>query len=307
MKIKKIIRPRGVIPVFHLNGGIGNQLFGYAAGKAYSKANSTPVMFDLTDAGKGFTNHSSSIQALSLELNEAPSQSGLQRLENRVVNKFDRIFNQLTSRKLTSITNYRSHEIGYDATIFDKRNIRNFRGYYQSWKYVEAVHDCFPPSEVILKSPSEWFRKVSGSALVERPIFIHVRRGDYKKLSDTYGLLSSDYYATALEKVRSFLPENPIWVVSDDIDEAREHISSVLTFDTNWVNPPLGSDPVESLVLMSFGAANIIGNSTFSWWSAMLNRNSVVTVAPQKWFKGMSDPKELYPPNWLRVPSSWEN
>ena len=302
-----MIRPGGVIPVFHLSGGIGNQLFGYAAGKAYSKANSIPVMFDLSDAGKGFTNHGSSIQALSLELNIAPSQSKLQRLENRVVNKFDRIFNRVTSKNLASFTNYRSHEIGYDAALLDKRFISNFRGYYQSWKYVEAVHESFPPRELILNSPSEWFRKLSELALVEKPIFIHVRRGDYKKLSDTYGLLSSDYYATSLEKVRGFLPNNPIWVISDDINEARILLASELPIETTWVDPPVGNDPVESLVLMSFGAANIIGNSTFSWWSAMLNRDSVVTVAPQKWFKSMSDPKELYPPKWLCVPSSWEN
>lgn len=175
-----MIRPGGVIPVFHLSGGIGNQLFGYAAGKAYSKANSIPVMFDLSDAGKGFTNHGSSIQALSLEINIAPSQSRLRRLENRVVNKFDRIFNRLTSKKLASFTNYRSNEIGYDAALLDKRFIRNFRGYYQSWKYVEAVHESFPPRELILNSPSEWFRKLSELALVEKPIFIHVRRGTIK-------------------------------------------------------------------------------------------------------------------------------
>ena len=83
-----MIRPGGVIPVFHLSGGIGNQLFGYAAGKAYSKANSIPVMFDLSDVGKGFTNHGSSIQALALDLDVAPRKSYFQRLIKRGFNKF---------------------------------------------------------------------------------------------------------------------------------------------------------------------------------------------------------------------------
>jgi hypothetical protein len=307
MNAKKIFGVRSQSPIFHLNGGIGNQLFVYAAGKAFSKSNNTPVKFDLSDVGKGFTNHGSSIQALALDLDVAPSKSHFQRLAKRVFNKFHRAFYKLTSRKLISISSYQSYEIGYDSALFKKQFARNIRGYYQSWKYVEAVYEIFPRREAILKSPSKWFYDLRELALVECPIILHVRRGDYKKLSNTYGLLSSDYYKTAVERVRVFLPENPIWVISDDIDEAKVLLSSVLPIDTIWVDPPLGTDPVESLVLMCFGSANIIGNSTFSWWGAMLNRNSVVTVAPQKWFKNLIDPKDLYPPNWLQVPSSWES
>ena len=295
------------IPVFFLNGGIGNQLFGYAAGKAYSQINNTPVKFDLSDVGKGFTNHGSSIQVLSLEIEIAPSKSKFQRLTSRIFNKLNRLFFKLTGIKPISINNYSSHEIGYDAEILEKRFIRSARGYFQSWKFVEIAKEIFPPGDSILKTPSRWFSNMSGLAKIENPIMVHVRRGDYKKLSDTYGLLSAGYYVAALEKVRNVLPLNPIWVFSDNIDEAKAILSPVFPIETNWVKPPLDSDPVESLVLMSFGAANIIGNSTFSWWSAMLNKNSVVTISPQKWFKGMNDPKDLYPQSWTLVPSTWEN
>ena len=307
MKIKKIFGVRSQSPIFHLNGGIGNQLFVYAAGKAFSKSNNIPVKFDISDVGKGFTNHGSSIQALSLDLDVAPRKSYFQRLIKRGFNKFHQAFYKLTARKLFSTSSYQSHEIGYDSALFNKRFARNIRGYFQSWRYVETVFEVFPQRETILNSPSKWFHDISGLALVECPIILHVRRGDYKRLSDTYGLLSSDYYTTALARVRFFLPENPIWVISDDINEARVLLSSVLPLDTSWVDPPLGTDPVESLILMCFGSANIIGNSTFSWWGAMLNKNSAVTVAPQKWFKSLIDPKDLYPPHWLQVPSSWES
>jgi hypothetical protein len=307
VKINFFLKKQRSSPVFHLSGGIGNQLFGYAAGKAYSRANNKTVRFDLSDIGKGFTNHGSSINALSLDLEIASNKSSFQKFQIRVFNKCDRIIYRFTGKKLPSLFNYYSHEIGFDEVLLEKKHKIHFRGYFQSWKYVETVFDVFPPSEKILNQPSEWFQNMSSLAIHTKPIIIHVRRGDYKKLANTYGLLSKDYYSAALSLTRDYLPDNPIWILSDDLDDARKILQSTLPNESYWISPPLGTDPVESLVLMSFGAANIIGNSTFSWWGAMLNRHSKITVAPEKWFKGMADPKHLYPQGWRLVPSSWEN
>ncbi len=307
MKINFLLSGQASTPIFHLNGGIGNQLFGYAAGKAYSHANNKLVRFDLSDIGKGFTNHGSSIEALSLNLEIAPNKTSFQKFQRRVFNKCDRILYKYTRKKLPSSANYYSHEIGFDNILLSKKSKKYFWGYFQSWRYVESILQIFPPSDKILKKPSEWFQNLSSLALRDKPIIIHVRRGDYKKLSGTYGLLSREYYASALNTVRGYLPKNPIWVFSDDLNEAKEILHSVLPIDANWIDPPQGTDPVESLILMSFGAGNIIGNSTFSWWGAMLNRHSVVTVGPKKWFRGMSDPIDLYPKSWILVPSDWED
>ena len=307
MKIKTLLRSQTNTSIFHLNGGIGNQLFGYAAGKAYSHANNKLVKFDLSDIGKGFTNHGSSIEALSLNLEIAPKKTNFQKLQRRFLNKCDRILYKYTRKKLFSISNYHSHEIGFDNFLLSKKSKKNFWGYFQTWRYVESIIQIFPPSDEILKKPSRWFQNLSLLALHDRPIIIHVRRGDYKKLSDIYGLLGMEYYSSALKTVREHLPNNPIWIFSDDLNEAREILQPVLPIDANWISPPEGTDPVESLVLMSFGAGNIIGNSTFSWWGAMLNRHSVVTVAPKKWFRGMADPKDLFPKSWILVPSVWED
>jgi hypothetical protein len=307
MKIKHALSFISKTPTFYLTGGVGNQLFGYAAGKAYSKHNGIPVKFDVSEIGKGFTKRESSIEALSLEFEIAKSKSYLQKLLNRIFNRFGRLFFEITGKKPLSIFNYWSAEIGYDPKLLSQRFKHNFRGYYQSWKYVDSVFECFPTRELILKNPSQWFHVMSELALTTNPIVIHVRRGDYTKLSETYGLLSSEYYVIALQKVRGLMIENPIWVFSDDIEEAKKVLSNVVPSDTQWITPPSDSDPVESMVLLAFGGANIIGNSTFSWWGAMLNRNSTLTVAPQKWFRSMNDPLDLYPQTWIQVNSTWED
>jgi hypothetical protein len=57
---------------------------------------------------------------------------------------------------------------------------------------------------------------------------------------------------------------------------------------------------------MSLASANVIANSTFSWWAAALNQNKGFVVAPDKWFRGLEDPKDLIPPDWILVKSQWE-
>jgi hypothetical protein len=292
--------------VFYLTGGIGNQLFTFAAGKAFSQINKRNVIFDLTDAGKGYTNHRSSILSLNLELVVSPSKPWLYQFFSKVRNRLSRTFKKFTQKKHSSHANYISYEIGYDPKLFQMEKARNVRGYFQSWRYFEIAGQSFRSSKDLLIRPSQWYLETCALAEETKPIFLHVRRGDYEQLSDTYGLLDTKYYVDALVIVRKFLPNNPIWVVSDDIPEAEKLLASILPANTIWVNPSNSTDPVESLVLMSRGAGNIIANSTFSWWGAALNEKSLVTVAPKKWFKGMQDPEDLYPPDWLLVESSWQ-
>jgi hypothetical protein len=83
MKSKRALSFASKTSTFYLTGGIGNQLFGYAAGKAYSKHNDLRVKFDVSDVGKGFTKHESSIEALRLDFEVARSRSHVQKLAHR--------------------------------------------------------------------------------------------------------------------------------------------------------------------------------------------------------------------------------
>ena len=56
---------------------------------------------------------------------------------------------------------------------------------------------------------------------------------------------------------------------------------------------------------MSLGRAIIISNSSFSWWSAFLSKEASLILAPRKWFKGIQDPKDLLPPEWITLESDW--
>ena len=63
-----------------------------------------------------------------------------------------------------------------------------------------------------------------------------------------------------------------------------------------------GNDQFEDLCLMSLCNHNIIANSSFSWWSAFLNKNkNKRVIAPQMWYSEYKDLSDLYPQQWLQL------
>jgi hypothetical protein len=56
---------------------------------------------------------------------------------------------------------------------------------------------------------------------------------------------------------------------------------------------------------MSLCKANIISNSSFSWWGAWLNRNKEkIVIAPSKWYRNIiqnSEQIKNLPKSWLTI------
>ena len=293
--------PRKPVTV-KLVGGIGNQLFGYYAGLSLSKRLGESLRLDVTDSRMGLGAHKSSIEVLNL-----PGEFYSRAHDSSFVNQHFSRSTAWIKRKHPRLNLYSSYYVspvvGFDGKILEPNfSKRNIAGYFQSYRY----HDlCLNTSQMPeIKAPSAWFVEMRKRMKVSQVISLHVRRGDYKSLSSSFGLLSDDYYLRALKIAEEVVQDSECWVFTDEIKEAKSMLSK---FDKKivFIDPPPSSNPMESLLLMSYAKANIIANSTFSWWSAKLNHNRQLVVAPSKWFRDMEDPLDLYPVNWTLEESSW--
>jgi hypothetical protein len=180
------------------------------------------------------------------------------------------------------------------------------RGYYQTFEYAATVMSNPNFEKLELATSSEWYQRAAIAANNERPIMVHLRRGDYSRPENRdFGILHAEYFIAGVERIRRALgaTNNPIWVFSDDIKSAEDELMHAFP-SAIFIDPPSSANPAESLVLMSLGVGNVISNSTFSWWAAMLNPNAIV-VAPSRWFKNMAEPESLIPQTWLREESKW--
>lgn len=170
-------------------------------------------------------------------------------------------------------------------------------GYFQSSVWPKQVRAELLNLE--LKSKGSELMHLEGLAGKKHPIIIHVRRGDYKAES-SFGLLGSDYYKKSLEFLDKTLSNHPIWVFSDEEEEARRILDWIPEGRIKYISD-VDNSAAASLMAMRLGCAYVIANSTFSWWGAFLSRsNNPLVVAPDPWFTGQDDPPVLIPSEWIR-------
>ncbi len=181
-------------------------------------------------------------------------------------------------------------EIPYKKNMF-------LRGYFQSEKYFkhnrQEILDLFEPQQEV-----ERFLLKKYSNLIENKkcVSIHVRRGDYLKLSEFHAILGERYYDVARE---NFSSEHTFVFFSDDIEWCKQTFPG----DKNVFIEK--QDDVLDLYLMSKITNNIIANSSFSWWAAWLNEDeNKVVVCPKEWFGPRNQHlcrKDLTPDNWITI------
>ena len=272
-----------------LVGGLGNQFFGYFAGMAHSLTFKKKILFNLQNTNESL-NSLETINSLELPGNFT---------ELSVARSF-------TSKFLPNF--YVSPELGFDITILTNKKLKVICGYYQTFKYYEIFKQYFPEWEPKLKNESEYFKRVTKIVREENPFSIHLRRGDYRKLRDSFGLLSFNYYLDAVKSATQEFGESSILVFGDDHQENNLLKEELIRhgFRASVIHPPVSSPPMESLILMSMCRLNIIGNSTFGWWGARFNPNPLAVYIPSPWFKTLNEPRDLFPANWNASISSWE-
>jgi len=154
----------------------------------------------------------------------------------------------------------------------------------------------------------------------ERPIFLHVRRGDpnladkrgfkwaYVNLQDQHPVQPLEYYEKALKE---FPEDVPVIVFSDSIEWCKEQEffapDRFMFSESTDTHEDGALVPFVDLCLMTLCNGGITANSSLSWWGAFLQKDRTrKIVSPQMWFGpayDMHDTKDLVNPDrdWIRL------
>jgi len=134
----------------------------------------------------------------------------------------------------------------------------------------------------------------------EKTYFMHVRRGDYLQNDTISHLHNLDYYKEAHKKLLSDKINYRLYLFSDDIEWCKSQ-DFFKSLDIIYVDE---KDPINSLALMSeIKDGAIIANSTYSWMGAYLGcglkKNSV--IYPKKWNTDTNKSIDICPEEWIRI------
>ena len=293
-----------------LVGGLGNQLFGYFAGKYLEKVCGHQIRYLPSSQSDVFFSSRSSLRDLSVPEEEWFNPRKREALKIFVQKQSLRLRKFMPSSSSKGQTPFipfgafESEVIGFDPSLREVREGSLVHGYFQTYKYFDEVHETDHP-QLQLSQPSDWFIALSRRMQVENPVIIHARRGDYLNHATTIGVLDEEYYRQALNSLSSTRPEAAgVWLFSDDPIWAEKLALSLTGWQAEVISQPASSPAAEAMMLMTQSSALVISNSTFSWWAAKLGGGKRV-IAPNPWFVGQNEPTDLIPSSWERIDSVW--
>jgi hypothetical protein len=134
---------------------------------------------------------------------------------------------------------------------------------------------------------------------------IHARYGDYLTVKDNTGkykhvVVDEPYLKAAMKYITDNTGITKFKVFSDDIHLFQKRHGHLYDFEYS-TNTDEWSDMVE----MSWFHSQINSSSTFSWWSAWLNKNPDKVIITQKeWFNGNwmdLNVSDIVPETWIKL------
>ena len=298
-------------------GGLGNQMFQYAAGLALATRTGARLVLDTT-AFETYTLHRYGLDSwqisgtpgdvratiLPLALAARYGLHGVARLWKRQQGIFAWRWPSGRLPRYYREPFFPCDDAGWAALTAPVY----LDGYFQSPLYFSSITDLVR-REFQLAVPLSG--DAAGYAAAIRalpcPVAVHVRRGDYVSnahTTATHGLLGAEYYTAALEIMDRLTAGAAHYVVfSDDLDAALPLFSDRPVLAIRHTGPVL---PHTDLTLMQLCQHHIIANSSFSWWGAWLNPSpQKQVIAPRLWFSRATlrtqPVHDLFPAGWMQI------
>ncbi len=280
--------------VVKIKGGLGNQMFQYAAGRSLAKRLGTKLLLDIRTYTHSY-NRQFGLNNFQIDASIA-TQDELTRWPD-----WTRKTSEWLQRVGIHTRRFRELQSSFDPGWSNLDDETYLEGYFASERYFSSIKDTLV-SEFQLSTPlSEENQQIANIAHESESVMVHVRRGDYvenRKVSEKYGPCTSKYYERAIELLSNNVRDPQFMVFSDDLDWARKNIyfpGQPIFVEGNNERPEV------DIYLMTQGKNHIIANSTFSWWGAWLktNKNGIV-ICPSPWFENKKY-QDIYSQNWIKV------
>lgn len=290
--------------VTNILGGLGNQMFQYACGRALSLRAMQPLRI-ATDQFKSYVLHNGFglKDVFNVDAPEITDSELRKLLGWRAPSGVRRLLGRPSMTWATGKRWCNEPYFHYWPGIVEVGGATYLHGYWQSERYFDDAADQIRRDFAFRIPWSEADLAVLHRMRAQPSVSLHVRRGDYTlaKNRGVYAVCGIDYYRKAVGLLRQRVPGIRLFAFSDDPDWVEAHFGTEFG-PIEAVRHNADGRSANDLRLMSQADHHIIANSTFSWWGAWLNPASdKIVIAPRCWFLNGADDRDLIPSSWVRI------
>jgi len=296
-KVKNVV-------VTRLMGGLGNQLFQYAAARAVALRRGVTLRLD-TSWYVGRRDRSYVLSHFDIRENLlSPREMRLLRYwtdDGRHAQAKRAVSSLLPLLRVTRISDPPG---AADPSIFPTSRRLLLDGFWQSPVYFDEIGDVIRREFRLKAEPDERTAEIVGRMSACESVSVHVRRGDYvtdRTANRVHGTCGIEYYDRAAKIICEKIDSPRFFVFSDDSDAARRELR--LPGPTEFIDRNADGRDWEDLRLMRSCRHHVIANSSFSWWGAWLaHHDEQIVIAPHDWYRPGAKPghriRDLIPQSW---------
>lgn len=278
--------------IVKLIGGLGNQMFQYAVGRALADAHNCDLKLDVT----GFEDY----KLRRYELNNYRIRASIASDKDIAYINGVRTFPGLLPPSI-----FMENGFTFDSSVLSLTPPCYLaQGYWQSEKYFSHIRPLLLRDFSLNTAMNASNQAVMDDILENQSVSLHIRRGDYVTnpiATQYHGVCSLDYYHAAIKIIAEKIKNPKFFIFSDDTDWASENLKT--GYPSYIVDINDSDQGIFDMALMKSCQYHIIANSSFSWWGAWLNpAEDKVVVSPRNWFdEAPHDTRDLIPQSWIRL------
>jgi len=291
--------------IVRLQGGLGNQMFQYAAGRRLAHARRTTLKLDISSY-TAENNRYYSLGCFNIEQQFATTDE-IRRLKGYSASRLRRVafrFGQRMKPYYQRSVIAERRQFAFNSGILDAPRDVYLVGYWQNENYFSDIEHIIRREFTVKPEPDRKTRKIRQMIESTDSVALHIRRGDYvtnPRHFKRHGVCSLDYYNACVGLLARQCTSPHFFVFSDEPEWAMQNLQ--LHYPCTIVTHNGTERDYEDLRLMSLCKHFVIANSTFSWWGAWLSTNKdKVVFAPRRWFSAYDHQTgDPIPPHWHKV------
>lgn len=291
--------------IARLNGGLGNQMFQYANGKARALSVDSHLLLDISEFETYRLHQGYELSKVFVGPFAVASKDQIKALKGSCLLGKAALFNSKLSKLFIKKSFIQEPHFQYWSGIKNVPDGSYLSGYWQSEKYFQKFQEEIA-ADFKFATPLQGMNDTLAAAICEdgqTSISLHIRRGDYvtdPKTQAYHGVCSLEYYQNAISYLTERLDKVHFFIFSDEPQWVAQNL--IMDHPHTFVSHNTGENSYNDMRLMSLCQHHIIANSSFSWWGAWLNPSiNKIVVSPKKWFIKDLNTADLIPDSWTRL------